>query len=465
MELNFYDPYSEEYAHPAQQKYLEVVLNRAELHKETGGKVGIQKVNFHGGRGSGKTAIIVIDMALVALVYAPNFRTFWSELSYPDIDRILMPAMEDLIPSEYYEFKTSRNGHRYIKWESGHITDLISRFQSNSKKRAALGGNVIGGWFDEAATGWDQKKVDDILNSIRQKEAPFYFLSMVSTPLPNGFEVWCNAPDAVTINASSWDNPHLSKHVLDQRAKDMSPDQVQQELKGLFVPIGGRIWKYYTPDIFPKGNLVLNYSFDKTIPWYLSVDLGGHQSAAQVYQIYENRLLLVEEWTPNNLSFEDLLGEIFKEYCDGDYNKNKPQRVWIGHDVNTKNSITGSSGAKLLNDIGWSWTYPAGPLSSKDLQRQHSSNLLYSNQFLVSVRQLDNGKYKVKQHHGDRKKRGILNVLENDVYPENTKEIFNKDKGTAGVNALEDDRDCMLYAGALWKHPTLLSGKEFYKKL
>ena len=84
--FNIYSPYDKKYRHRAQAEYLDHALARKKIHEETNGQCGIQKLNYVGGRGAGKTTIGVIDMAHVALVEAPLFRTFWSELTYSDID-------------------------------------------------------------------------------------------------------------------------------------------------------------------------------------------------------------------------------------------------------------------------------------------------------------------------------------------------------------------------------------------
>jgi hypothetical protein len=184
-------------------------------------------------------------MVNVAMCEAPNHRTFWSEPNFSDIDRILLPELEKIVPRELYRVVAKQGGYRYIEWASGHRTDLISRFVGNSNKRPGLGSNMIGGWHDELASGFDIRKIDDINNSIRAPGAPFYFVASMSTPLRNGYEAYCKDPKATTIYATSWDNPHISKDVLDSRAASMSPEQVEQELKGRFVALEGRIWEHF----------------------------------------------------------------------------------------------------------------------------------------------------------------------------------------------------------------------------
>jgi hypothetical protein len=466
--LQIRNPYGK-WRHRGQVEYLDSARARRQVHLDTDGKCGIQKLNYCGGRGAGKTTIGIIDMVNVAMVEAPDFRTFWSEPNFSDIDRILLPEMEKIVPSSIWRVVNKPGGYRYIEWASGHRTDLISRFVGNSNKRPGLGANMIGGWHDELASGFDENKTNDIENSI---------VASQSTPLRNGYESYCKDPAATTVYATSWDNPHISADVLNSRAATMSPEQVEQELKGRFTSLEGLIWKHFIDKPWPLGNIVEGVKFQKGQPWYLSCDLGGSQSAYQVYQLIEainpingrremdgKLFCCVEEWTPNQMSFETVLKEVIERYCDGDPQNNKPTRVFIGHDVNTKDSITGTSAALILSHLRWDWTYPAGKLSSKDLQRSHALTMLFSKRWVVAANKDRDGEYQIaKQHYGERKRRGILNCLRTDTYPDaKSKDVFNKDKGQAGKNAVEDDRDCFLYANILWRHPDIFD-TSFYKR-
>jgi hypothetical protein len=91
--------------------------------------------------------------------------------------------------------------------------------------------------------------------------------------------------------------------------------------------------------------------------------------------------------------------------------------------------------------------------------------MLFSKRWVVAANKDRDGEYQIaKQHYGERKRRGILNCLRTDTYPDaKSKEVFNKDKGQAGKNAVEDDRDCFLYANILWRHPDIFD-TSFYKR-
>ena len=455
------NPYSKKHYHRAQAEYFD----KAHAAIKKGKKAGVQKLTFQGGRGSGKTAVGIADLVEVAMAN-PGMRTFWSEPTYSDIDRIFLTAMEDIVPKVLWEHKSKKGGHEYIEWINGHRTELISRYINNSKKKPGLGGNVMGGWFDEAAIGFDKNKFDDISNSIRQPKAPYYFVRALTTPLENDYIDWRESPGAEVVFATSWDNPHLIKEVIDSRAADMAPEDVQRELYGKIVKSEGLIWKHFKEEQFPDGNLFINTGFNPLEPYYLSFDLGAAQGAAQAYQLANNgnTLVLVEEWCTNDLGFEDLVPQMMKDlFTDNGFPEKTPVEVWIGHDVNARDKLTGSTAARWLNNKGWKWRYPGGPLSSKEIQRSHLSTLLYKRKIAFGVKMGNRNRYELyKSHYLAGKSRGVMNVLRRDEYPKNSNEVFSKDKTKKGRNALEDDRDAMLYAGICWLHPTILQ-KEYFK--
>jgi hypothetical protein len=131
--------------------------------------------------------------------------------------------------------------------------------------------------------------------------------------------------------------------------------------------------------------------------------------------------------------------------------------VYIGSDVNHR-GLDSDPIARLFVQLGWPYKYPKGKLSSKELQRQVCSSLILNQagerRFVVGASKDKNGIYTMaKQHYGRGKSRGILNVMRNDTFPDpSSHEVFRKDKREAGVNALEDDRDALLY-GMILTYP------------
>ena len=192
--------------------------------------------------------------------------------------------------------------------------------------------------------------------------------------------------------------------------------------------------------------------------------------AIQVWQMVQGVFVCCEEWLMNNDvnseghgGFEGILHDVIAEYSDGDPNKNKPRRVYIGHDVNTKGQIVGRSASQILAKIGWDWTFPAGMLSGKDIQRGHAIQLMWQNRIAVAASKNSLGQYVIaKQHFGIGKKRGILECMKRDVYPTEKGMIFDKDKsGSNPKSSIEDDRDAMLYGLICHIHPDTLDASYF----
>ena len=466
--LNIDNPFGAKY-HRAQAEYLRHAIARKARHAETAGNCGIQYLHYRGGRGCGKTTVGIMDMVQVAFVDMPGpFRTCWTEPTHGDIDRVLLRELEQIVPRNLWHVVNKAGGYRYIQWSSGHTTDLIPRFVSNSNRRPSLGSNLSGVFHDEAAANFDPEKFASIEDAIRAPNSPYLFVSTFSTPWPGGYSSYVREPGSILVEASSYDNPHLTKAVIDSRVARMSKDRAAREIFGQDVALEGRIWKDFVEEPFPRGNIVDGMQWKASEPWWLSVDLGGSQSAAQVWQRYDNgrSVVCVEEWTPNQMHFEELLSHIVKRYCDGNPKRNAPQRVYIGHDVRTADSIGGTSAAKLLSSkaFGWNWTYPAGQLGSKDLQRYHAANLLHQRKVLVAALRNNRGEYEqTGLHMNDHKTRCLLRCMLNDVYGPIGGDDLQKDKKRMGVDALEDVRDAFLYMCICRWHPDEMKA-QWYKE-
>jgi len=481
-QLNASNPANPKRLHKPQAKYLEVARGMMAL----GVAVGIIFLNYVGGRGCGKTTIALLHMIRVALVDDPlhvkklikegvvaddfkGFRTVWSARTNGEIDNVLINELERIVPSHLYRL-SNKGGARCINWISGHKTFLISRSVDNPKKRVGLGFNVMGVWHDEAATGFSQDKFSDINNAIREPNAPYYFCATTSTPLPNAYQLFCQNENATTIYATSYDSPYLNKANLDAMASQMDDLTVQQELMGRFVLTTGKQWDTFEEKAWPDGNILEDYEFNPDLPFYLGVDLGGNQSAVQVVQyveplhpitgqrLFQGKLaVVVAEYVPNAMGIEVIMQDVVDRYCDGDHMRHKPQMICVGHDVNAA-PVVSANGASYFASLGWPYTWPRGKMFFKETQRMIARGLILNKKgerrFCVAANKNKHGQYEIaEQHYGQNKQRGILNVMRNDTYDESGKDdIFVKDKGKAGKNALEDDRDAMLYWMAI-NHP------------
>jgi hypothetical protein len=426
----------------------------------------IQYGHYVGGRGSSKTTTGVIVLGEVALVHAPGFRTFWSSRTDGEIESVFLRELEKVYPTELGLWKHVRKrSAQWIEWASGHVTDLVSRNVDNPKKRPALGFNVMGGLHDEAATAYLKSKFDDIENAIREPDAPFLFCGSLSTPLENGYEVYVYQSNSKIVFSSSWQNPYLSKSMLDQRAAVMDKRTMDQELGGKFQRSDGLMWPDFEFEQWPKGNLIPDdeFEFDADKPFYVSSDLGGNQGSYQLYQyidplhpitgekMFDGKLAVCfAEYVPNRIDLPAITSDIEENY-------GRPEEVFTGHDVSTRGN-TGDSASLHFAQIGWKYSHPSGPLVRKDVQKMALRSLILNTRgerrLAIVAKQDDRGLWHhAKQIHGDGKQRGLINVMRRDAYAEDTSDdIFVKDKKTKGKNAIEDDRDACLY-WAVCAHP------------
>lgn len=424
------------------------------------GKPAISRANYVGGRGCAKTATgIMLLLKAVADMPGDRLRGFWAEPRHSDIDRIFLTALREIVPAELWELKT-RGNYRYIQWANGHSTDLLSRQVDDPNKRVGLGSNYCYGIQDEAADKFQQRKFVDMQNAIRHPNAPYLFHDTLSTPVIGDYEAWCRQPGARIVRSSSYDNIYISDAVIDSWRASMSPDLVRQEIDGEFVALSGRIWSSFVEAPYPEGNILEGFEFRPDDPFWLACDLGGAQSAFQIIQYWEGHPVIVAELTPNNMGLPAALDEIVRTYCGGYDERRQPMRApvmtFVGHDVATPGSV-GIPGSQVFASFGWAWETPQGVLSRKDVQRNAASSIILNSigerTMLIAAKRSARGVYETRQHFGEGKTRGILNVMRYDQYPDPaSREIFIKDKATRGVNALEDDRDAFLY-WAVGLHP------------
>jgi hypothetical protein len=454
--LPLYANHPDDTGHKPQSEFLNYARGRADRHDGS-----IQFQAFISGRGGGKTAIAIIDLALVALIEAPNAATLWTSRTTGEIESVFIPELRKLVPEKYFHYHKD-NTNKRIKWITGHTTHLRSRNVDNPGRRVTLGMTVCGLYIDEAATQYDHDKITDIINTVRGKHFPFLFVVAISTPLPNAFRNFYNAVNCHTTKSTSYDNPHLSKKNVESMESQLDELTARQEIYGEDVITTGRMWDTFEERAWPEGNVLEGYQFDHSKPFFLGVDLGGSQSAIQLYQYTDPRhpitgnlvyksgvrlCVMVAEWLPNRTGIEVVIDDIVQRYCNGNHLERKPALTSIGHDVNAS-TVTGASGAEVFQKLGWKYDFPRGASSRKAVQRQVARGLILNTQnerrFVIAAEKDSNGIYQTIKHMGKNQTRGLLDVMRLDTYPDDDN-VFNKDKKKLKTGALEDARDSWLY--------------------
>lgn len=463
---------------PAQAAYLSAL--RRKLGAD--GQPTIARINYVGGRGSAKTTAGVVDMILTAS-RMPGLVTAWREPRWSDIERVLLTSLRQILPEQlgYYRV-VQRRSHLMIEWRNGHVTHLLSRQVDDANARVALGSNYAGVWEDEAADKFQRNKFVDIQNAIRDRRAPYLFHATLSTPVIGEYEAWCHLPGAETLHATSYDNPYISAGVIDEWRASMSPEQWRQEVLGCFIPQAGRIWTGFEERPWPDGNIAEGYQFDPARAWWLSCDLGGGQSAFQIWQYADPGQLaqgrayalsgrkrvavMVAEYVPNHIGLGAVLDDVARNYGGG-YNAHNcmarpPQCVFVGSDV-TSTGVDGNTGAYVFEEFGLTYQSPRGDYARKDTQKMAASAMIATTDgarhFAIAATKDNAGRYQTKQHFGEGKSRGLLACMRGDTFPPvQSREIFIKDKPTRGVHAIEDDRDAFLYFAVCEFPPSIGAG-------
>jgi hypothetical protein len=463
MELGVYNPWGgpNHKAHRPQCEYLSADRTQP----------GITITHFIGGRGSAKTTSGVIKLCETALNTHPGIRGFWSEPRHSEIEKVFLPELRKVCPHEDSIWKlVTRQGARFIEWCNGSVTDLLSRNVDNPRRKSNVGSNYGYGFVDEAALGFTVETINDLMNGVRDTSGPYRFVDMLTTPQMNGYYNFVTASKDRVIRARSYDNPWLDPADIDSMAAHMAPEYVKQEIEGEWITGTGRIWTGYVDAPWPEGNKH-GAEWDPEKPWWLFADLGSAQASYQIMQQVEGAVdprtgyryneridVIVGEVLANNISWSSAFHLINEKYAKeraavvgGD---GRPVEVCIGHDVATRGN-DGNAVSLHLKQMGWQYRSPSGLLTEKAIQQQVLASRLQNG--LGERRLCISSKLRRHEHEwspGRPKNRGVEMMLLTDSYPDVTsRDVFIKDKKTKGTDAIEDDRDALLYGMILLHTP------------
>jgi hypothetical protein len=351
---------------------------------------------------------------------------------------------------------------------------MLCRGVDNPKKKSNVGPTYAYGYFDEAALGFDVQTFNDICGAVRDPDAPYLFVDYLTTPQMNGYYNYVTNSQDRVIRSTSYDNPWVKKKVIDDLKGKMAPEYVKQEIEGEWITGTGRIWTGYVDAPWPEGNKH-TAEWDPEKPWWLFADLGAAQASYQIMQQVEGAVdprtgyryneridVIVGEVLANNMSWGSAFHLINDKYAKeraavvgGD---GRPVEVCIGHDVATRGNDSGAV-SMHLNQIGWKYRTPTGLLSEKAIQKEILAGRLFNG--LGERRLCISSKLRRNEHEwspGRMKNRGVEMMLLTDSYPEvggktSAKDVFIKDKKTKGTDAIEDDRDALLYGMILLHTP------------
>lgn len=439
--LRCYSPYGDDTqpGHPAQASYLDI--DRSGQHTT--------RAHYVGGRGSGKTTVGILMALRAATQLMPGMPGLWTEPTYRLCHDVFFREWCKIVPRELWRWVAS---DQKIVLANGSEIDVRSRNVDNPAKEISKGPNYAWAIDDEAANKFDPDRYWDIDAAIRHPDAFHRFHDTLSTPQMNGYYHLCTSHKHPCINATSYDNPYLDETFAASLAEQLDPQRARQELYGEWVALSGRIWDTAVLDKqWPHGN-IHPHTYDPNRPFFIGCDLGV-QSAWLIMQ-------RVPAWDQRHRTIADgLLDVVVAEYLpdDGDTQSTirrieadygKPERVFVGADLNTRSIVDGSTSAYAFRQV-WGGSVPVlpitGGLADKELQYQVAKarllNALGERRFCISAG---------LRQYPERSPRGIRTMLTADQWPTGRDirvgEALPKDKRTAGKAALEDVRDAWLYA-------------------
>jgi hypothetical protein len=338
------------------------------------------------GRGFGKTACLITKNFITSMQVNPGCYSMIVEATYQDINDILIPLFTKMVPEHLYKYdKQSRD----IRWVNGSVTMLRSAMTSSGQAKAKQlfrGPTISSVIFDEAVKLPDERLYQQACAMIRDTSARFRYVDLVSTPEMNWIYRVSKklnvANDSKQVNtaklktdggemtaASFFGKTHENRYLPSDFVTGLKVDYdetfAQQELYARFVAMEGRIFKTFDDEReFPAGNMV-DYQHPKGKPYILSGDIGSAENC----WILWSPLMLGGQWRwvafaelQGSGGTDEVLSRIKAEYGN-------PSAVYIGHDVNTRDSASGMTSAYFIGQHFGS--VPINKLSGSNMDKSY----------------------------------------------------------------------------------------------
>lgn len=412
--------------------------------------------DFVGGRGCAKTTSAVLLIFDLAFIKNPGIPGLVTEPTFRHLYDVFLRSWEEIVPRILWKINQSL---MRIELINGGTIDLRSRSVDSKRREVAKGPNY--GWAidDEAAYGFRAKQYQDIHASIRHPDSKVKVHATFTTPKCNDYRALVQSEGHRIIRATSFDNPFLPDTFAADIERQMSPEYARQEIYGEFISQTGRIWKDWSDEAWPKGN-IYEYQHDGTKPWELWCDLGIRSSWLAVQRITAPGLpgpllCVTHEWQPNNEGAAQTIQRISRDMG------RIPGKVICGADINTR-SVASAERPMFYFRQAWGDGFQIHPITGtfadKGLQHMAASSAILNSagqRRLVAARHLNS-------HDADHG-RGFVETMRVDQWGENPRigEFMPKTKNQTELPDTEDTRDAMLY-GVIFNNPPQM-GKMLYQ--
>ncbi|MCK5610751.1 hypothetical protein KAR91_53250 [Candidatus Pacearchaeota archaeon] len=424
----------------------------------------VKKVDVSCGRAFGKSTV-AIDVAKDALNIDGNQIGLFLEPDTNRMNKVFLLKWKKHVPPELYKIN---KGERCIEWWNGSFLYYGIRNITGSVAQMEDGQSGPDYTFvidDEAAMKCSLTFYANVSGTIRAPSDVRFYLT-ITTPRVGPYKRLVTSPGHKLFMGTSFDNPYLPKNFVKDLMETMSKQQIRREIYGEFVSLEGRIWKEFdSQNAWPKGNIDhVHQSFDSNKPWFLFCDLGSANGAFAV----------VQRRDANNHGDEVFDGDVWVivadlcPYKDAsasrafrilDSNFGSPCCVVAGADIHKRDGGSGKTMAYFSKQV-WS-NVPIIPVSEKVFDRQV---------------QYDRMSYMVCSGKGERRltvaknfvsldpdsKRGVLEMFEEDAFPENREMAKNEILPKDSNNVVQHIRDALLMGTVAKMSPPTWNYSEDY---
>lgn len=383
---------------------------------------GITFTDLVCGRGFGKSFAAVRLAFDTAFVRMPGVPGLVTEMSDTDLFDIFVDRWQQVVPYHAYELFV---GQKRIVCHTNPPTTIYlrSRHVTNPHKRSGEIGLTVG-WaiHDEAATGFHQPTFDNFMMMVRDHRAPYHFIDTISTPLlGTGYHEYTRGDGHRVYRGTSYDNPFIPGATIDAWASQLDEDTKRREIYGEWVNLGGRIFKRWSDELWPRGN-IYHGSFETIrAPWSLWADIGlnsswlvvKHPPAKDGGRVVMGGPLdvVVAEYHPDGVGDTDYMTRLIDEHYG------RPSAIYVGHDVGTRSTVDSAVHAATISNR-WG--------SDLDILYPEGEWLTHPARHAAVMRSVQSGEGRrlcladgcVNMTPGDaRKARSFRRMIDEDAYP------------------------------------------------
>lgn len=407
------------------------------------------------GRGSGKTYAVVAKAVVSALHINPGEKQLITEPTGPDVDDILIPVWEEVVPEELYYFKNTKAGKQAVFRHNKSTVLFRARHSTNTNRDPFRGITSVANVFhDEMALDKTDKAWQLSVAILRGGNPSVRFIDVTTTPKPgwlkkhmdkrgigsdasfealgskNGFEY-------AAYYGSTGQNQY-NDGLADRLSSTYSGKFALQEIGGKWVQVSGAIWDCFKESLWRDGNFI-DAQFDPSSGYILAGDLGVRSAWLIIQRDRRGPWVIVGQYVPEMGGLRNDIKYVVSQY-------GAPSEIIIGHDVNARSTLSGEAHVLEIKNLLSSLNIPSprivpvtGLMMDKELQYHAACGLICAangaRNICVSrqLNEVDNG-------------RGFMDMIRQDVWPEKAsyRHVFTKDKSEGG-SGIEDVRDAFLY--------------------